>query len=118
MVVALGAVLFSSTAGFSAPSQEEHFSTKGTITQIESTGESSQEGAAKILRVKTEGGLELTFRANNLTSVKVGEQVKSLADLAVNDPVEIDYAYNENYEKVSQSIVKKQTPEPPKPEKS
>ena len=93
--------------------QEEHFSIEGTITEIESPAKSSQSAEGKIIRLKNEKGLELTFRLDSSTSVKVGEDTQSINDLAVNDPIEIEYVYNENYEKVGRSI-KKPKPEQPK----
>ncbi len=86
------------TAGFVLPSgwgevkglkEEGFFSTKGTITRMEAD--------QKRFTLKNEGGLELTFYTG---------EAKTFAGLAVGDAVEIDYLYNENYEKIAQSIRK------------
>ena len=86
------------TAGFVLPSgwgevkeikREELFSTQGTITRMKAD--------QKRFTLKNEGGLELTFYTGEATT---------LADLAVGDAVEIDYLYNENYEKIAQAIKK------------
>lgn len=74
------------------------FSTKGTVTHI-----NTQE---KVLLVKREGGLELTFHTDEATEVTVDGEMKSIADIGINDSVEIDYVYNENYEKVARKIRK------------
>lgn len=75
--------------------KEELFSTKGTIIEI-----NLQE---KVLHVKNEGGLELTYHADEATP---------LDDFAVNDFVEMDYLYNQDYEKMIRNIKKSSPPAP------
>lgn len=78
--------------------KKEFFSTKGTLMRVE-TGE-------KKFFLKNEGGLELTFHADESTRLAIGQNQTSLADLAPGDSLEIDYVYNENYEKTARSIRK------------
>ena len=88
----LAVALLGGVSGFSAEpaaKKEDLFSMKGTVTQIDT--------AEKILRAKNPAGLELTFRV---------EKGESLAGLAANDPVEISYVYNENFEKVARTLTK------------
>lgn len=78
--------------------EEKLFSTRGKLTEINLE--------EKVLRLKNEGGLELTFLLTDTTQVKTGEAIRPLADLAVDDSVKMDYRYNENYEKVVRTIEK------------
>lgn len=67
--------------------EEAAFSVKGTVVEIDSS--------AQVVRLKNEGGLELTFHAGEppqMTGLSVGEEVS------------LEYLYNENYEKVIRSI--------------
>ena len=87
------------TAAFStafAEIQQKYFSTEGTLTDVQPE--------QKTLRLKNKGGLELTFRAEEGVAVRIGGVVKSFADLHPGDSVEMEYDYNENYEKILQSI--------------
>ena len=77
----------------------EHFSTRGVVTR--------QDPAQKAVKVKTEGGLELTFYVSETTVITQDSETRSLADLASEDEVEIEYDYNANYEKVARLIKKK-----------
>lgn len=79
-----------------AKPQEEIFSTKGTLTEVNPE--------EKFVRLKNEGGLELTFLVNATTQVRLSEKQELLTYLAVNDEVEMEYVYNENYEKVARTI--------------
>jgi len=91
MAVGLGSVptiALGQTAVEGVP-REESFSTKGTVVSVD--------GATDTLRLRNEGGLELTFHANNPAQ---------LSGLGADDPIEIEYRYNENYEKVIQSVKK------------
>lgn len=72
-----------------AVKKEELFSTKGTLTRVEA-GE-------KMFFLKNEGGLELTFHTDAQTE---------MSGLGEGDFLEIDYFYNENYEKVARTIRK------------
>lgn len=101
-LLAGGIGMLSQTSAFGAP-VENLFSTKGTVTQID------QE--TQTLRVKNEGGLQLTFHTDTTTRVLAGDELKTLAGLSTGDTIEIEYAYNENYEKVARSI-KKTVPVP------
>ena len=85
--------------------QEEIFSTKGNLVEVNPE--------EKLLRLKNEGGLELTFRVVATTQVWVEEAQKLLADLPVNGKVEIEYNYNENYEKVARLIKVQKEPASP-----
>ena len=97
-ISALAFAFLLNTTGVLAETQDELFSTKGTLTQVDTVG--------KMLRVKIEGGLELSFRVEDATQIMVGETPKTLVDLGVNDSVEIQYFYNQNYEKVAKTIKK------------
>ena len=97
-------LFFPSFNGLAAPTEEPHFSTKGAITQVDET--------AKVIYLKNEGGLELSFHAKDPAQ---------LTGLKPEDEVAIDYLYNENYEKMINKIEKKNpnsNPENPKPETS
>ena len=85
---------------------EKPLSTQGTLTEV------NQE--EKFLRLKNEGGLELTFLIMDTTQILAGETPHPLADLAVGDSVKVDYDYNENYEKVIRSITKTVVDENPR----
>lgn len=102
VVGVMGATLFfASTRSFAEikkMEKEELFSIQGTLIQVE-TGE-------KMFLLKNEGGLELTFRVNEGTEIKIGQGSGLLSHLAAGDSVEVDYIYNENYEKVARSIRK------------
>ncbi len=76
----------------------EFFTAKGKITQLNAE--------EKVLHVKLEAGLEVTFHADDKTLIKAGETTKSFADLAADDPVMIEYVYNGDYEKVAKTITK------------
>ena len=78
--------------------EEEFFSIKGRITET-----SAEE---KTFKIKREEGLELTYRADEATHVLVDGEEKALTSLAAGDPVEVEYFYNQNYEKIIQSITK------------
>lgn len=82
--------------------QEEFFSTKGTIIQVDAE--------EKVLHVKIEGGLEATFHVDDKTVIKAGEAPQSFAALVADDSLALEYFYNENYEKVARTITK--LPEP------
>lgn len=97
--------------------KEDSFSMKGVITQLDS--------ATKTLHVKNEGGLELTYRVDDATRISTpegtgGNSARELtfSELGVNDPVEIEYRYNENYEKIALSIQREPQPPAPLPSKS
>jgi len=105
------AFLFGSNVSAQTPAadtQEELFSTQGTITEINAE--------EKYLRVKVEGGLELTFHVDDATAVQAGAETKSYADLLVDDLVSVSYLYNENYEKIAREITKHPRPTPTGPE--
>ena len=85
--------------------KEDFFSAKGVLTRIDSV--------TKVLYLRNESGLELTYHVDDSTKAEV-----PFSTLAVNDAVEIDYRYNENYEKIALSL-RKQPPLPaPPPSKS
>ena len=88
---------FAETLPAETKEKEQIFSTKGTLTQIDAS--------AKILRVKIEGGLELTFRVDDSTQIRKGEALKSFADLQGDQPVEMEYVYNEDFEKVARTVI-------------
>ena len=58
----------------------------------------------KVLRVKIEGGLELTFHTDEATVIRKAEGTGTFKDLMEGGAVEMEYVYNENYEKVAQAI--------------
>ena len=80
----------------------EHFSTQGVVTHLDP--------ARKVVYLKTERGLELTFHISETTVITQGQETKSLADLAPEDEIEIEYDYNQDYEKVARSVKKKSKP--------
>ena len=89
---------------------------KGVITQLDPP--------TKTLHVKNEGGLELTYRVDDATRISApagqgGNSARELtfSELEANDPVEIEYRYNENYEKIALSIQKEPQPQAPPPSK-
>ena len=96
---------------------EDSFSVKGLITKIDAT--------TKTLHVKNEGGLELTYRVDDSTQIEIAEEPGKasgrpllFSELAANDPLEISYRYNENYEKIALSVQKqpkKTAAAPPRP---
>lgn len=98
-------------AAQTAAPEEGVFSTKGKITEV-APGE-------KIVRLKNEGGLELTFQVAATTEIQEGEELKLFENLVPGDSVEIRYTYNEDYEKVARLIqkeaVKKQAEAGPNP---
>ena len=100
---------FYNAAGFSetvAPARkEDSFSVKGVITRTDP--------ATKTLYVKTQSGLELTYDVDDSTQIDAPGNSGGAPDsavlfskLAANDPVEITYRYNENYEKIALLIRK------------
>jgi hypothetical protein len=97
MPLVLVLVLSLGLAGASAEGPDDLFSTQGTITEVNSS--------EKIIHVKIEGGLEVTFHLDTTTTVKAGEADRALTDLAAGDTVKIDYRYNDNYEKVARSVI-------------
>ena len=82
--------------------RDEFFLAQGTITEVRPE--------EKILHVKIDVGLELTFYENETTLINLGGQKQSFADLAAGDSVEIKYVYNEDYQKVAQAIFVKRRP--------
>ena len=99
-VLTLVLTLFAVT-GVAAPSvkpEEGVVSAKGKLTQVNLEGKS--------LLIRIEEGLELTFFADETTRIQIGKETKSLADLAAGDSVEIEYRYDQDYQKVLQSIRK------------
>ena len=105
--------IFFISCGFDAPVQsaeaekapavrDEFFLAQGTITEVRPE--------EKILHVKIDAGLELTFYENETTLINLGGQKQSFADLAAGDSVEIKYVYNEDYQKVAQAIFVKRRP--------
>ncbi len=102
-----GGVIGAQTA---AP-EEGVFSTKGKITEVVPE--------EKTVRLKNEGGLELTFQVVATTEIKEDEGLKLFENLVPGDTVEIRYTYNEDYEKVASLIrkeaVKKQAEARPNP---
>ena len=82
--------------------RDEFFLAQGTITEVRPE--------EKILHVKIDAGLELTFYENEATLINFGGQKQSFADLAAGDSVQIKYVYNEDYQKVAQAIFVKRRP--------
>ena len=85
--------------------KEDSFSVKGVITRTDP--------ATKTLYVKTQSGLELTYQVDDSTQIDAPGNSGGAPDrevlfskLAANDPVEISYRYNENYEKIALLIRK------------
>ena len=74
------------------------FSAKGSITEVQ-----AQE---KMIRVKIEGGLELTFHITEKTEITEGMPSGPSLALKPGDFVAIVYDYNENFEKIAQSITR------------
>jgi len=91
-------LIFLAQAAFAQPA-EEHFSTRGTVTRINQD--------QKIVSVKTEGGLELTFHIEETTQILRDSKTQSFADLALEDEVEIEYDYNPDYEKIVRTLKRK-----------
>lgn len=101
-IIAFSGLVFILAAAFStafAEIPQKYFSTEGTLTEVQPE--------QKTLRLKNKGGLELTFRAEEGTSVRIGGTAKSFADLRPGDWAEMEYDYNENYEKIAESITVK-----------
>ena len=101
--------LYHDAAGFSetvAPTRkEDSFSVKGVISRTDPV--------TKTLYVKTESGLELTYHVDDSTQIDAPGNSGGAPDrevlfskLAVNDAIEINYRYNENYEKIALSVQK------------
>ena len=85
--------------------KEDSFSVKGVITRTDP--------ATKTLYVKTQSGLELTYQVDDSTQIDAPGNSGGTPDrevlfskLAANDAVEINYRYNENYEKIALLIRK------------
>lgn len=78
-----------------APAAESFFA-KGTIAEVDRE--------EKVLQVKIEDGLELTFHTNEATGVREGEGAGSFENLVEGRAVEMEYFYNEDYEKVARVI--------------
>ena len=89
------------------PQANEAFSTKGRLTETDPN--------ELVVRMKNEGGLELTFRVIATTEIKEGETPKLFEDLAPGDAVTIDYTYNEDYEKVARLIEREAAAKPASP---
>lgn len=81
---------------------EDVFTATGRLTQMDPD--------EKILRLRTEAGLEFTFRVVATTQIQEGGALKLFSDLAINEPVQIEYTYNEDFEKVARLIRKEQVP--------
>ncbi len=86
--------------------KQEPFKAKGVITQVDP--------AAKTFFLKNEGGLELTYHADDSTEF----EGSGLAELFTGDEVEVTYRYNENYEKIALSVKKPSKENIPVPKKS
>ena len=105
ILVFLTNVIFVSAPAFSETKElktEDFFSAKGVVTRVDL--------AQKVVYLKTEGGLELTFHINETSQITQGSETQSLADLAVGDEVEMEYDYNPDYEKIVRLIKKKSPP--------
>ena len=76
----------------------DSFLAKGSITEVQ-----AQE---KMIRVKIEGGLELTFHITEKTEITEGMPSGPSSALKPGDFVEIAYDYNENFEKIARSITR------------
>lgn len=101
-IIAFSGLVFILAAAFStvfAEVPQKYFLTEGTLTEVQPE--------QKIFRLKNKGGLELTFRAEERTSVRVEGTPKSFADLRPGDWAEVEYDYNENYEKIAETITVK-----------
>ena len=101
--------LYHNAGGFSETAvparREDSFSVKGVITRTDP--------ATKTLYVKTQSGLELTYQVDDSTQIDAPGDSGGAPDrgvlfskLAADDPVEISYRYNENYEKIALLIRK------------
>lgn len=77
----------------------ENFSAAGTITVVD--------GGKKAIRVKVQKGLELTFFVVETTEITKAGSTKSFQNLAPLQEVQIEYLYNEDYEKVALKITEK-----------
>lgn len=73
-----------------------HFFIRGTVTRVDAP--------AKVMHVKNEGGLELTFHWDEAAQIQKGERTGALQDLAADAGVEIEYEYNADYEKMARLI--------------
>ena len=78
---------------------------KGTLTALNLQGNT--------FRLENEKGFELQFHWDASTQVLDGEVTSPLSGLAVDDFLEVEYRYNENYERVAQTVRKLQKPETP-----
>ncbi len=104
-LICLAAGLSFSGSAFSQTSetgQEGRFTTRGVITKID--------GPAKTIFVRNDGGLELTFHLDEGTQIRLGKTGASLADLKDEDEVEMDYEYNNDYEKIVRTLTKSASP--------
>lgn len=81
-----------------APDPEGDFTIKGTVAEVKT--------AENVLRVKLDAGFVLTFKVDEVTRILFGEQVRSLADLAPENTVEVAYRYAPDYEKLARVIRK------------
>lgn len=84
-----------------AEAEPASFTAKGSITEVQ-----AQE---KMLRVKIEGGLELTFHVTEKTEITEEAASGPSSTLEAGDSVEIVYDYNENFEKIAKSITRLKT---------
>lgn len=96
--LSLGSEAFAQTKETEKPPtvRDEFFLVQGTVTEVR-PGE-------KLLHVKIDAGLEITFYENESTLIHFGAKKQSLADLAAGDTVEIKYIYDEGYRKMAQAI--------------
>ena len=103
--ILLAVTFFTPARAFAETQKEEPFSIKGTLLR--------SDPATQTLHIKNEGGLELTFHTNEATQfTAANKEVETpgrailFNDLLPNDSLEIEYSYNENYEKVAQAVRK------------
>lgn len=79
-----------------AENPEELFSAQATVTEVNLE--------EKFFRAKVEGGLELTFQVEESTQIQAAETPQLLADLTPGTAVEIQYRYNQDFEKVAARV--------------
>lgn len=72
--------------------KQEPFKAQGVVTRVDL--------AAKIFLLKNEGGLELTYFADDSTDFGGSD----FSSLATGENVEVTYRYNENYEKIALTV--------------
>ncbi|GEM_PF-6225622 len=93
-------ILFASTS-IAAPGpkpEEGILSAKGKLTQVNP--------AEKVLLIKIEKGLELTFFVDEATQIQAGKETRLLTDLQAGDSVEIEYLYDQDFKKILRSVRK------------